>query len=105
MENLKNMKIPKMPPGAGAGLPLAGLLAAGAAGLYGLSNCLFNVEGGHRAIVFNRFVGIKEKVGSEHGRRRRHAQRTLSQTTHDRSMCTKRKRAAAGIPAFLPHRI
>ena len=32
-------------------------------------------------------------------------QRTLSQTTHDRSMYTKRKRAAAGIPAFFPHRI
>ena len=26
---------------------------------------LFNVEGGHRAIVYNRFVGVKDKVYSE----------------------------------------
>ena len=24
-------------------------------------NCLYNVEGGHRAIVYNRFVGIRER--------------------------------------------
>jgi prohibitin 2 len=34
----------------------------GGAAVYGLSNSLFNVEGGHRAIVFNRVFGIKETV-------------------------------------------
>jgi hypothetical protein len=33
---------------------------AGGLGVYGLSNSIFNVEGGHRAIVFNRIVGIKD---------------------------------------------
>lgn len=37
-------------------------------GLFGVgsyylgTNCLFNVEGGHRAVVFNRLSGIKETV-------------------------------------------
>ena len=41
---------------------VARLLFFGGAGLYGLSNSIFNVEGGHRAIVFNRLGGIKEQV-------------------------------------------
>ena len=62
MENLKNIK---MPPGGGrAAGGLGGVLAAAGLGIYTLSNCLFNVEGGHRAIVFNRVVGIKENVSS-----------------------------------------
>jgi len=36
----------------------------GGAAVWGLSNSLFNVEGGHRAIVFNRLMGIKEQVRS-----------------------------------------
>ena len=36
--------------------------ASGLAVLYAGSNCLFNVEGGHRAIVFNRFGGFKDEV-------------------------------------------
>lgn len=49
-------------PGAGryAGV-LGGVLALG----YSLTQSLFNVEGGHRAIVFNRFQGIKDTVYSE----------------------------------------
>jgi len=49
-------------------LPPAGLgkLVGGIAGLiglgYGATQSLFNVEGGHRAIVFNRFQGIKQQV-------------------------------------------
>jgi hypothetical protein len=67
MENMKN-KMPKMPPGAAsaaaAGAPLLARVALlGAAAVYGVSNSIFNVEGGHRAIVFNRVVGIKEEVG------------------------------------------
>jgi len=67
MENMKN-KMPKMPPGAAsaaaAGAPLLARVALlGAAAVYGVSNSIFNVEGGHRAIVFNRVVGIKDEVG------------------------------------------
>ena len=69
MENMKN-KMPKMPPGAAsaaaAGAPLLARVALlGAAAVYGVSNSIFNVEGGHRAIVFNRVVGIKDEVYEE----------------------------------------
>lgn len=37
----------------------------GGAGLYTASNTLYNVEGGHRAIIFNRLVGVKDKVYPE----------------------------------------
>ena len=59
MQNLKNVR---MPQGNAPGR-LAGLIIGGGALLYGVSNSLFNVEGGHRAIVFNRVSGIKEQVG------------------------------------------
>jgi prohibitin 2 len=39
-----------------------GLGAAGLGIIYAGSNCLFNVEGGHRAIVFNRIGGLKDEV-------------------------------------------
>lgn len=58
MQNLKNVR---MPQGNAAGR-LGSLIIGGGALLYGVSNSLFNVEGGHRAIVFNRVVGIKETV-------------------------------------------
>ena len=69
MENMKN-KMPKMPPGAAsaaaAGAPLLARVALlGAAAVYGVANSIFNVEGGHRAIVFNRVVGIKDEVYEE----------------------------------------
>ena len=38
---------------------------AGGLSVYGLSNSIFNVEGGHRAIIFNRVTGIKETVRSQ----------------------------------------
>jgi len=65
MENLKNMKNMKMPKGGGPVAGLGGVLAAAGLGLYGVSNCLFNVEGGKRAIVFNRVGGIKDQVYEE----------------------------------------
>jgi len=40
-------------------------LLFGGAAVYGVSNSLFNVEGGHRAVVFNRLVGIKDTVYAE----------------------------------------
>lgn len=39
-----------------------GFGAAGLGVLYAGSNCLFNVEGGHRAILFNRIGGFKDEV-------------------------------------------
>lgn len=44
MENVRNFKVPQ---GAGAGR-LAQVLVMGGAAVYGLTNSLFNVEGGHR---------------------------------------------------------
>lgn len=54
-------KVRGMPRGAGgSGLIKAALL--GGLGLYTAMNSLYNVEGGHRAIVFNRIVGVKNEV-------------------------------------------
>jgi len=53
----------KMPSGAaGTGLKL--LIGAGVL-LYAGSQSLFNVDGGHGAVVFNRFVGVKQTVYGE----------------------------------------
>ena len=51
-----------MPSGGPGGGRLARVLILGGAAIYGASNSLFNVEGGHRAIVFNRLTGVKEEV-------------------------------------------
>ncbi|XP_024008620.1 LOW QUALITY PROTEIN: prohibitin-6, mitochondrial [Eutrema salsugineum] len=58
--NFKNVNVPKGPRG---GVIAAVLL--GGLGLYGATHTFYNVEGGHRAIVFNRLVGIKDKVYPE----------------------------------------
>lgn len=52
----------KLPSAPGAGGKLATVAVLGGAALYGVFNSFYNVEGGHRAIVFNRLEGIKEKV-------------------------------------------
>lgn len=59
--NMKNMKIPNVPSG-GAASALLKLGVIGGIGLYAAANSLYNVEGGHRAIVFNRLVGVKDEV-------------------------------------------
>jgi len=57
-------------PGRGAGAAKAAgqaagsLMVAGALG-YGAYNSVFTVEGGHRAVIFNRVVGMKETIYSE----------------------------------------
>nr|CAD1818161.1 unnamed protein product [Ananas comosus var. bracteatus] len=61
--NFKNVKPPKVPP-AGAATAVKVALVGGAA-VYAALNSLYNVEGGHRAIVFNRIQGIKDKVYPE----------------------------------------
>ncbi|KAF5734877.1 putative prohibitin [Tripterygium wilfordii] len=62
--NFNNVKIPKVP-GGGAASALLKLGVIGGLGLYAAANSLYNVDGGHRAIVFNRLVGIKDKVYPE----------------------------------------
>lgn len=41
------------------------LALVGGGGIYAATNCLYNVDGGCRAIVFNRIHGIKDKVYPE----------------------------------------
>ncbi|CAI8611044.1 unnamed protein product [Vicia faba] len=62
--NMKKMKVPNVP-GGGAASALMKLGVIGGIGLYVAGNSLYNVEGGHRAIVFNRLVGVKDKVYPE----------------------------------------
>ncbi|KAK9285659.1 hypothetical protein L1049_024858 [Liquidambar formosana] len=62
--NFNNVKVPKVPSG-GAVSALLKLGVIGGLGLYGATNSLYNVEGGHRAIVFNRISGVKDKVYPE----------------------------------------
>ncbi|XP_015899444.1 prohibitin-1, mitochondrial [Ziziphus jujuba] len=62
--NFNNVKVPKVP-GGGAFSTLLKVGIIGGLGLYGAANSLYNVEGGHRAIVFNRITGIKDKVYPE----------------------------------------
>lgn len=55
-------KVPISPAAVGG---IAQVLVGGGLAVYGLANSLFNVEGGHRAIVFNRLMGIKEEIYQE----------------------------------------
>ncbi|KAI8037161.1 hypothetical protein M5D96_009908 [Drosophila gunungcola] len=50
------------PPGLGIGLKV---LAAVGAAAYGVSQSLYTVEGGHRAIIFSRLGGIQSDIYSE----------------------------------------
>lgn len=59
--NFKNMKVPNIP-GGGASSALLKLGIVGGLALYAADNSLYNVEGGHRAIIFNRIIGVKDKV-------------------------------------------
>ncbi|CAD6207599.1 unnamed protein product [Miscanthus lutarioriparius] len=62
MDSLKGAKLPSAPKGGSALVKVAVL---GGAGLYAVLNSFYNVEGGHRAIVFSRLEGIKDKVYPE----------------------------------------
>ncbi|KAM7498059.1 hypothetical protein LguiA_022473 [Lonicera macranthoides] len=62
--NFNNVKVPKLP-GGGAASALVKFGVIAGLGIYGAANSLYNVEGGHRAVVFNRLVGIKEEVYPE----------------------------------------
>jgi len=56
--NMKNF------PTAGLGAGLKVLAGLGLLG-FGFSQSIYNVEGGHRAIVYNRFLGIKDQIYGE----------------------------------------
>ena len=67
----KNIPSGGMPSGGGAGNAAAAagkaataLLTAGALS-YGAYNSVYTVEGGHRAVVFNRVTGMKKDVYGE----------------------------------------
>ncbi len=53
-----------MPGGGAAGRGLVGLIALGV-GATILSNSLFNVDGGHRAIKYTRIGGVKKEIYAE----------------------------------------
>lgn len=54
-------KVPNIP-GSPALSALLKVSVIGGLGVYALTNSLYNVDGGHRAVMFNRLTGIKEKV-------------------------------------------
>ena len=54
--------------GPGGRMPSAGLFAGGlllTAGFYVVSNSLFNVDGGHRAIKYKRVSGVSNEIYNE----------------------------------------
>ncbi|KAJ5737163.1 Prohibitin-2 [Penicillium malachiteum] len=53
-----------IPGGGRGGMGLAGLVLLGA-GTWAISNSLFNVDGGHRAIKYSRFSGVRKEIYSE----------------------------------------
>ncbi|KAJ0245160.1 Prohibitin-2 [Hirschfeldia incana] len=57
-------KVPNVP-GSPALSALLKVSVIGGLGVYAVTNSLYNVEGGHRAVMFNRLTGIKEKVYPE----------------------------------------
>lgn len=59
--NFNNVRVPKVP-GGGAASALLKVGIVGGLVVYTAANSLYNVDGGHRAIVFNRLVGVKDKV-------------------------------------------
>lgn len=64
MDHVQNLNMARIRLKKGVTALIAtGLL--GGVGLYTASNTLYNVEGGHRAIIFNRLVGVKDKVYPE----------------------------------------
>lgn len=63
-KNLKDIAGRLQKGGKGAGLGL-GLLAAAGGAIYGLAQSMYTVEGGHRAIIFNRIGGVSQNIYKE----------------------------------------
>ena len=65
-ERLERMRNVKLPSGGGPAARAAAVVLAGGAGLAALGYySLFNVESGHKAVVFNRVTGLKPGVLGE----------------------------------------
>jgi prohibitin 2 len=62
LKNLMNMNVG---PPTKAVTTIAGVLLGGVGLTYGAYNSLFTVEGGHRGVMFNRVVGVKQDVYPE----------------------------------------
>lgn len=62
-----SFNIPRTPrlPNPGPLLNIVKVAVLGGVAVYAAANSLYNVEGGHRAIVFNRIEGIRDKVYPE----------------------------------------
>mmetsp|Transcript_11328 Transcript_11328/g.17820 ORF Transcript_11328/g.17820 Transcript_11328/m.17820 type:complete len:301 (+) Transcript_11328:94-996(+) len=64
MQQFKNLRPPNVPSGGMMGATIAGLgLTFG--GYVLVNHCLYNVEGGHRAVVYSRFGGMSPLVRGE----------------------------------------
>eukprot|EP01018_Ginkgo_biloba_P007928 Gb_22500 [translate_table: standard] len=59
--DFNNVRVPR----GGCALALTKVVVLGEIGLYVALNSLYNAEGGHQASVFNRTVGVKDKVYPE----------------------------------------
>lgn len=64
LKNLMKMGQSAGPPGKGA-MGLGGVLLGGTAVAYTAYSSVFNVEGGHRAVIFNRVGGVSDEIKSE----------------------------------------
>ncbi|OJK03540.1 prohibitin subunit PHB2 [Aspergillus aculeatinus CBS 121060] len=51
--------------GGGRGFGAAGALLVGVGAIFLASDCLFNVDGGHRAIKYSRFGGVQKEIYTE----------------------------------------
>ncbi|KAA8495421.1 Prohibitin-2 [Porphyridium purpureum] len=59
-------QVPNMPPGAATGLRALVMAGIGGGLLVGAYRYgLYNVEGGHRAVIFNKITGVREEVYGE----------------------------------------
>ncbi|KAJ6865930.1 LOW QUALITY PROTEIN: hypothetical protein NC652_037452 [Populus alba x Populus x berolinensis] len=64
--NFYNVRVPKVP-GSGAIGTLIKIGVLGGLGLYGATNSLYNVDRGHRAIMFNRIADELKASRKQHG--------------------------------------
>ncbi|KAG6741298.1 hypothetical protein POTOM_054531 [Populus tomentosa] len=64
--NFNNVRVPKVPGGGAIGT-LIKIGVLGGLVLYGATNSLYNVDGGHRAIMFNRIADELKASRKQHG--------------------------------------
>jgi len=64
LKYFKNTKFSFTPPPSFFGRPLGWILGLGVFA-YAATHSLYSVQGGHRAVIFNRIIGVKDKVYGE----------------------------------------